>query len=68
MIMFANTYPGCVAGMGIVLSPDTDDWETASYYCIEITDGTDLGCQYAYMMEVLAAPVAAQFTEWAPEI
>ena len=66
--MFATSYPGCVAGAGIVLSPDTDDWETAPYCCIEITDGASSGCQNAFMMEVLAAAVAAQFVAWSPEI
>ena len=59
MTIFATTYPGYVAGAGIVLSPDTEDWETAPYCCIEIIDGASLGCQNAYMMEVLAAAVAA---------
>ena len=68
LTMFATTYPGCRAGAGIVLSPDTEDWETAPYCCIEITDGASLGCQNAYMMEVLAAAVASQLTSWAPEI
>ena len=68
MTMFATTFPGCVAGAGIVLSPDTDDWETAHYCCIEITDGASLGCQNAYVMEVFSAAVAAQFSMWAPEI
>ena len=63
-----TTFPGCVAGAGIVSSPDTDDWETAPYCCIEITDGASLGCQHAYMMEVLAAAVPAPVSVWAPEM
>ena len=70
MTMFAASYTGCVAGAGIVLSPDTDDWKTAPYCCIEIMDGAELSCQNAYMTEVLAAAcaVTTQFTGRAPKI
>ena len=43
MTMSATLYPGYVTGAGIVLSSDTDDWETAPYCCIEIMDGASLG-------------------------
>ena len=39
MTMFATTFPGCVAGAGIVLSPDIDDRETSPYFCIEVRTG-----------------------------
>ena len=61
MTMLATSYPCCVAGAGIVLSPDIEDWETVPCCCIEITDGESLGCHNTYMMEVLVAAVAAPF-------
>ena len=52
--LFATTQPGSKAGTGIVFFPSVDDWNTAPVYCIEINKGADVGCQDAYMMEVLA--------------
>ena len=68
MTMSVTAFLGCAAGAGIVLSPDTDDLETAPYCSIEITDWASLGCQHAYIMEVFAAAVGAQCSVQAPEI
>ena len=53
LALLATTNPGSKAGAGIAFFPSADNWKEAPVYCIEIDEGAAIGCQDAYMMEVI---------------
>ena len=55
--LFATTDPGSKAGPGIVFSPSMDEWNDAPVYCIQISEGAEVGCKDVYDMAAMFTPM-----------